>query len=219
MKRWLLSSLNLALILSLWPLGSVAEAGSGWWYYNQSDYRVKVRYKVIVSRHKLRSTRRYRADPKGWTTIHLNPGQSHHIRSRYGNWRGKSWGTFVSTFTGDLAWVSRSGKNYYIKNNPNLYRKFRDSFLFSEATNGELINVKGALKNGANVNARTKAGDTALLVAAQKGRTDIVRFLLKRDAEIKVKNRKGYTALKYAEKKGFRKIARMLRRAARRIGY
>lgn len=54
------------------------------------------------------------------------------------------------------------------------------------------------LDNGANANARTKAGDTPLMMAARFLKKDVIRVLVKRGAKVNEKNQMGETALMLA---------------------
>ena len=195
MNRWVISILALSLLL----LGAAGVAQAGWRYYNQSDYRVKVRYKVVVSRYKLSSTKRYYREQRGWKAFYLNPGQSRYIRRGKGNWRGTSWSTFLSKVPGaGHVWVTKSGKSYYIKNNHNLMKHHLNTVLLNAVSEGNLINVKGVIKNGCNVNGRrqyarsSRDTPTALHYAVWNNHLEIVRYLISRGAWINILVKPGY---------------------------
>ena len=73
-----------------------------------------------------------------------------------------------------------------------------------------LIKVKEALAEGADVNAKDKHGRKALIIAAWKGGTDIVKALLDKGADIDAKTNKGYTALMQATWNGHEDVVKVL---------
>lgn len=60
---------------------------------------------------------------------------------------------------------------------------------------GNVVEVKEAIKNGANVNAKNNYGSTALMHATVIGYTETTELLLKHGADVNAKNVIGWTAL------------------------
>lgn len=66
------------------------------------------------------------------------------------------------------------------------------------------------VKNGAHVDAATKAGYTPLHIACHYGQTNMVRFLLRNGAEVKSSTSLGYTPLHQAAQQGHTNIVNIL---------
>ena len=66
------------------------------------------------------------------------------------------------------------------------------------------------MKQGANVQARSKRGWTPLMVAAAGGHTEITRLFLDNGAKWEIKSKAGWTALKVAFKLGKKDVVRQL---------
>ena len=64
--------------------------------------------------------------------------------------------------------------------------------LIQAAKNGNIELVKGALDNGANVNAKDADGWTALHQSALYGRKEVVELLITKGANINAKEKDGY---------------------------
>lgn len=60
---------------------------------------------------------------------------------------------------------------------------------------GKIEMVKLLVKEGANIETKSKYGNTPLICAAHHGETEVVRFLLEQGADIKAVGRHGNTAL------------------------
>src|SRR5579863_4067436 len=73
-----------------------------------------------------------------------------------------------------------------------------DEFLLASARMNDIGGIKVALKQGANVNAKTESGRTALQVAALKRNHDMIKLLLDRGADINLANDEGITPLIWA---------------------
>ena len=69
------------------------------------------------------------------------------------------------------------------------------------------------MKQGANVQARSKRGWTPLMVAAAGGHTEITRLFLDKGAKWDIKSKAGWTALKVALKLGKKEVVRQLMEA------
>src|SRR5258707_862060 len=95
------------------------------------------------------------------------------------------------------------------------YGQDLDAKLLDAAKGRNTAEVQKLLGEGADVNAKSKAGRTALMGAADLGQLDTVRVLLEQGADVDAKDRKGATALRLAEKYKYSSIAALLRRAPR----
>lgn len=62
--------------------------------------------------------------------------------------------------------------------------KKQDNALFLAVRKGDLIGMKDALKNGADIEEKETYGDTALNIAAENGYFEIVTFLVESGANI-----------------------------------
>ena len=190
----------LALSISLPVIAAPGKARAAFQYINQSDYRVRIRYKVIFTRHKLGTTSRHHQG-RNWNIFYLNPGQIKYISDkRRSSWYGNGFINLLSKYKNTLVYVTRSGKNWYIRNNGNASKPNRVEFLHENAAKGNLINVKGVLKNGTNVNAGrnyfriSTDVPTALHYAVYNNRLATAQYLLDRGAWVntRVKPKRGY---------------------------
>jgi ankyrin repeat protein len=77
---------------------------------------------------------------------------------------------------------------------------------------GDTQSVERLLAEGADVNARNRAGDPLLAVAIRKGHLDIVRMLLDRGADVNVSGDLGVTPLMFAASSGNLELTRELLR-------
>ena len=82
--------------------------------------------------------------------------------------------------------------------NPNLKIMGRP-LLFLGIQEGDIFYIKILVRNGANINIKSKFGRTVLHEAALYGQVHIVRFLLENGANVNAKNPRGETPLFYAE--------------------
>jgi len=78
---------------------------------------------------------------------------------------------------------------------------------------GDLKLMKRLLKQGADINARSKGGSTPLIWASINGHEGAVRLLLARGALVNARTRGGTTALLVASSVGNLKIVRILLKA------
>ena len=82
--------------------------------------------------------------------------------------------------------------------------------LIQAAKNGNIELVKGALDNGANVNAKDADGWTALHQSALYGPKEVVELLITKGADINAKERDGWAPLDQAAYNGHIEIAELL---------
>ena len=82
--------------------------------------------------------------------------------------------------------------------------------LIDAARDNNIEGAREALKNGADVNAKDKAGKTALIWAARYGHTEVVKMLIAAGADVNAKNSDGNTALIWAAYYGHAEIIKML---------
>lgn len=94
---------------------------------------------------------------------------------------------------------------------PDSYRK-TDGFtpLHAAAAYGQTPIVRQLLDQGADVNARDKAGQTALMMAVCNSHADVVNVLLQRGADITAKDSKGNTSISMAKAKNDRRVLEAL---------
>ncbi len=86
-----------------------------------------------------------------------------------------------------------------------------DSELIAAAQTGSLHDVRAALRNGANVDAKGLAkGETALMNAGVKGYSDIVKFLLDNGADVNQKGDHHETALILSSAQADSEIVKLL---------
>ena len=93
-----------------------------------------------------------------------------------------------------------------------LLQKSPDGGLFLKyfIAKNRLDGIKGALRNGTNVNYKDGGGKTALMHAAEKKDDKFVKALLEKNAEIDLQDKEGKTALMHAAKVGRTKTAKAL---------
>ena len=83
--------------------------------------------------------------------------------------------------------------------------------LLYAAVRDDIVRLKNALKDGADINARGRHGRTPLIWAAAKGNLDIVIFLLEQEGiNVKAKARTGKNALISAAERGHNAIVERL---------
>jgi len=82
--------------------------------------------------------------------------------------------------------------------------------LLKDASQGNLIAVRDALENGADINAKNNAGGTALIYAIFNGHTETANLLIDNGADLKPEDVFGKTALINATDKGFIEIVKIL---------
>ena len=87
---------------------------------------------------------------------------------------------------------------------------FLDTKLRSAVRVGSVDDVKKAIANGANVNAKSPSGSTHLHAAAQYGHMEIVQLLISKGANVKAKTDKGSTPLHSAAANEHKDIAELL---------
>ncbi|MBP2664915.1 MAG: Ankyrin repeat (many copies) [Firmicutes bacterium] len=94
---------------------------------------------------------------------------------------------------------------------PDSYRK-TDGFtpLHAAAAYGQTPIVRQLLDQGADVNARDKAGQTALMMAVCNSHADVVNVLLQRGADITARDSKGNTSISMAKAKNDRRVLEAL---------
>jgi hypothetical protein len=85
-----------------------------------------------------------------------------------------------------------------------------DQKLLEASKNGNLEEVKKAINNGANINAKNNYGATPLHLACYNGYLEIVECLVENKAEINAKNNDGYPPLHLACDKGHLDIVKYL---------
>lgn len=86
-----------------------------------------------------------------------------------------------------------------------------NSRLLKSIRKGNILGVKCALYDGAEVSCRDAVGDTPLIEACSKdGKKEIVEMLLENNAEMDAKNNRGFTALMMAASWGKEEIAELL---------
>ena len=87
---------------------------------------------------------------------------------------------------------------------------FLDTKLRSAVRVGSVDDVKKAIANGANFNAKSPSGSTHLHAAAQYGHMEIVQLLISKGANVKAKTDDGKTPLHSAAAKEHKDIAELL---------
>lgn len=85
-----------------------------------------------------------------------------------------------------------------------------DNELYTAAKDGNLKGVINALKNGAEIEATTKAKHTPLIIASKQGHLDIVQLLIEQGANINAQNDLLYTPLMMAAEQGHLEIFELL---------
>ncbi|TGL63629.1 ankyrin repeat domain-containing protein [Leptospira sarikeiensis] len=70
--------------------------------------------------------------------------------------------------------------------------------LMIAAREGEVEIADFLIRNGADINARTRDGHTALMMAVYNRNIEIVKLLLKNGANVSIKSKQGHTALSEA---------------------
>ena len=85
-----------------------------------------------------------------------------------------------------------------------------DSDFVNLCESGNVAKIEEAIKNGANVNAKSNYGRTALMEAARYGRTKTAELLLKHGADVNAKESDGSTALIWAICYGYTETAEVL---------
>ncbi|MEI1278035.1 ankyrin repeat domain-containing protein [Leptospira venezuelensis] len=70
--------------------------------------------------------------------------------------------------------------------------------LMIAAREGEVEIAEFLIRNGADINAKTRDGHTALMMAVYNRNLDIVKLLLKNGANIHIKSKQGHTAFSEA---------------------
>ena len=84
----------------------------------------------------------------------------------------------------------------------------------ADKSKADVKSIRHLLKQGANVNIKTKDGFTPLCIAANKGDKEIVKLLLANGADVNTKDK--YTPLHRSAYKGHKEIVKLLiRRSAR----
>ena len=72
----------------------------------------------------------------------------------------------------------------------------KNNALFEAAKSGKVADIKAAIKNGADVNARDEDGSTALMYAVVLNTNpDVIKALIAAGADINAKDEEGRTAL------------------------
>lgn len=77
-----------------------------------------------------------------------------------------------------------------------------DDRLLGAAKNGHLANMKIAMEDGANPNAKGKSGRTALMIAASNGDGPAVRYLISQGADVRALDNDMNTAVDHAQQAG-----------------
>ncbi len=83
-----------------------------------------------------------------------------------------------------------------------------EDFMLLAARKGDLMNVRGLIRRGMNVNAVDDTGRTPLIHAAEKGHLDIVKELCEAGADLWALTRNGMSADILAEDSRVRRILR-----------
>ena len=92
-----------------------------------------------------------------------------------------------------ISFALESGRREHLMRVKQLERRLLDA-----ALTGSLEDVKAAIEDGANINAKDAPGATALIFAAGEGFKEIVEFLLEMDVDVDAKDNLGTTALSAA---------------------
>ena len=98
----------------------------------------------------------------------------------------------------DLALKDTETWGTLLKKDPELVKKvdgYQYNCLHYQSWMGNIENAKLSIKNGCNVNARTKLGETPLHFAAEGGHIDIIKILLQLNVNINVADNQGINVL------------------------
>lgn len=90
---------------------------------------------------------------------------------------------------------------------------FGNTALHDAAFGGQLERVEKLIKNGENVNVKSKLGMTPLHKACKQGHIDLVKFLIKAGADVKIMDDYGRTPLHCAGESGHLEIVKILETA------
>lgn len=82
--------------------------------------------------------------------------------------------------------------------------------LLAASEKGDLVSASRLIREGADVNARSRDGSTSLMFAAERGNTGLVKLLLSHGANTQLKDRGGETALSRSLRVGNPQIASFL---------
>jgi len=105
------------------------------------------------------------------------------------------------------------GNIFRSREDPQRKQEEQNARLLAAAYEGRVDRVQEAIKSGADVNARNRAGDTALMLAVIKNHDNVVHLLLEIGADINARNGKGLNALGLSEWCKHEVISGMLRAA------
>lgn len=89
----------------------------------------------------------------------------------------------------------------------------KDALLINAAREGNLADVRAALAEGADINAKDNLWGSPLISASSKGYREIVILLLDKGADVNAKPRIGNTALEGAKGQGHEDIVKLLKEA------
>jgi ankyrin repeat protein len=81
---------------------------------------------------------------------------------------------------------------------------------FQSVRSGDYAEVQMLIKEGADVNARTKEEVPALMIASQYGYIEVAKSLIDVGADVNAQDKEGWTALEYASKGGHTEIVKLL---------
>jgi len=87
----------------------------------------------------------------------------------------------------------------------------KNAKLIQAVRNGNLMDVKAALADGADINAKDISnGATALIVASYEGHTEVVKLLIEKGADVNAKDNNGVTSLLNASYQGHTEVVKLL---------
>ena len=97
-----------------------------------------------------------------------------------------------------------------VKSQPQPVIKLNDKEFFRLCNSGNAAQIKEAVTNGANINAKDSDGWTALILAAYDGNNKVAEILVKYGADVNAGDKNGGTALMKAVSKGYNEIVELL---------
>ncbi|MCK5919186.1 MAG: ankyrin repeat domain-containing protein [Cocleimonas sp.] len=78
------------------------------------------------------------------------------------------------------------------------------------ASKGDVKTINALLKQGADINTKSRFGKTPTMQAAEAGKSEAIMLLLSRGADVNARTRSGSSALTYAAENGHEEITAML---------
>jgi ankyrin repeat protein len=115
----------------------------------------------------------------------------------------------IAFFSAGCASTQPSGRPDWAKGDENTV--YNDGFV-AAAGSGNTAALSGLLKEGADINSKTKdkSGVTALIKACENGDLKTAQFLLEKGADVNRISRYGYTPLMFAAKSGNEELVTFL---------